>query len=152
MSEVEANEEVPGEYAPHGVPADRSSLFLVNADGYQLTEWVVDPERIHQIKSKGGAQSTLREIRLKRGWRTRVFVVDLTTQAYVPGVSIHVDGEHVGETDLNGCYWIDGPQPPKELAVALMNKDLEVVMNSFDAPEGKEGKAALGYPVMVRPR
>ena len=94
----------------------------------------------------------LHEMRLKRGWRTRVFVVDLTIQVYVAGVSIHVDGEHVGETDLNGCYWIDGPQPPETLAVARLSQELEVVMNSFEASDGEGNETPLGYPVMVRPR
>ena len=146
---VEENKDPLAGFGPHPTPSDHSSRFLVNAPGYKLTEWIFDPA---QAKLESGADSAQHVIRLERGWRSRVFVIDVSTQSTVPGVSVHVNGKHVGETDSDGCYWITGAQLPTELAVARLNEDLEVVLNSFDALEGQESPSPIGYTMMIRPR
>ena len=63
-----------------------------------------------------------------------------------------MDGEHVQEIGDDGCFWLNGIKPPKEVIVGRLNEELEVVMNSFEAMKGKVNSSPLGYPIMVRPR
>lgn len=131
-----------GGFDPITVSATRGSAFLLRKDGYELTESRFEP----------GRDDSTHRVRLEKGWRNRVVVVDASNMSFLPGVSVHIDGELAGSTGNDGALWFSGDGPPKLIEVAVESKHLEVAMSPFERAERGPGDPLAGYLFLVRER
>ncbi|MEM8712462.1 MAG: RNA polymerase sigma factor, partial [Planctomycetota bacterium] len=102
------------------LPTNSPSRLLCRASGYQMTEAIFEP---------GNGGNTLR-VDLLPGWRSRVYVMNLSTAKPQPGAGVIVDGEPLGETNEAGVLWLDLDGPPKLIELGLP-EDLELKLSPF---------------------
>lgn len=129
-----------GRFPPFGVHPTRPSLFLLCADGY----------RTKDIEFQPGRDDPALVIALDRGWRNRVLAADMATQSFLPGVSVHVDGEHIGATGPDGAFWLEGEDPPKLVELGLLNPELEVTLSPFELVGVPPADTPIGYVFLLR--
>lgn len=129
-----------GVFPAFGVHPSRPSQFLLRAEGYQTKEITFQP----------GSDEPKLVVELQNGWRNRVIAIDMASQSFLPGISVHVNGKHVGETGADGAYWLEGDAPPEMIELGLLNPEIEVTMSPFERVGPTLGDPLPGFPFLMR--
>lgn len=121
------------------VPGDHPTVFLVAADGYDMTAVTYEP----------GRDAGTIEVDLEPGHRTRAWVLDVESLAPLKGIEIIVDGRSVGRTDAEGNVWFDAETAPSTIEIAPGSAEGLRQMMVPSTPDYGVDVGQLGYVFMV---